>query len=82
MQGSYFHHLFLLCIWLLVKAPQLGCDAVSISGPQDRAAANQCQQNCSLAAKAFEVSYSFHGKHIFHAFVTRSGLLFAVNILP
>ncbi|XP_067056716.1 uncharacterized protein [Acropora muricata] len=41
MQGSYFHHLFLLCIWLSVKAPQLGCDAVSIS--------DQCLQNCSLA---------------------------------
>ena len=66
MQGSYFHHLFLLCIWLSVKAPQLGCDAVSISGQEDRAAANQCWQKCSLAAnvsrstaKAFEVSYSF-----------------------
>ncbi|XP_015778270.1 PREDICTED: uncharacterized protein LOC107356139 isoform X2 [Acropora digitifera] len=61
MQGSYFHHLFLLCIWLLVKAPQLGCDAVSISGQEDRTAANQCRQKCSLAAnvsrstaKAFE----------------------------
>ncbi|XP_015778266.1 PREDICTED: uncharacterized protein LOC107356138 [Acropora digitifera] len=61
MQGSYFHHLFLLCLWLLVKAPQLGCDAVSISGQDDRAAANQCWQKCSLAvnvsrstAKAFE----------------------------
>ncbi|XP_015774092.1 PREDICTED: uncharacterized protein LOC107352271 isoform X2 [Acropora digitifera] len=61
MQGSYFHHLFLLCIWLSVKAPQLGCDAVSISGQEDRAAANQCWQKCSLAvnvnrstAKAFE----------------------------
>ena len=58
MQGSRFHHLFLLCIWLSVKAPQLGCDAVSIS--------DQCWKNCSLAvnvnrstAKAFEVSYSF-----------------------
>ena len=71
MQGSYFHQLFLLCIWLSVKAPQLGCDAVSISGQEDRAAANQCWQKCSLAAnvsrstaKAFEVSYSFHGKHM------------------
>ncbi|XP_074633332.1 uncharacterized protein LOC141892077 isoform X2 [Acropora palmata] len=61
MQGSYFHHLFLLCIWLSVKVPQLGCDAVSISGQEDRAAANQCWQKCSLAAnvsrstaKAFE----------------------------
>ncbi|XP_044174808.1 uncharacterized protein LOC114976864 isoform X2 [Acropora millepora] len=61
MQGSYFHHLFLLCIWLSVQVPQLGCDAVSISGQEDRAAANQCWQKCSLAAnvsrstaKAFE----------------------------
>nr|ABK78770.1 TIR1 [Acropora millepora] len=61
MQGSYFHHLFLLCIWLSVKVPQLGCDAVSVSGQEDRAAANQCWQKCSLAAnvtrstaKAFE----------------------------
>ena len=71
MQGSYFHRLFLLCLWLLVKAPQLGCDAVSISGEEYEAAINQCQQKCSPAvnvsrstAKAFEVSYSFHGKRM------------------
>lgn len=68
MHGSYFHHLFLVCIWLSVKAPQLGCDTVSVNGEQDRAAANQCRHKCSLAAnvsrsaiKAFEVSYSFRG---------------------
>ncbi|XP_015774096.1 PREDICTED: uncharacterized protein LOC107352276 isoform X2 [Acropora digitifera] len=61
MQGSYFHQLLLLCIWLSVKVPQLGCDAVSTSGQEDIAAANQCWQKCSLAAnvsrstaKAFE----------------------------
>ena len=71
MHGSYFHHLFLVCIWLSVKAPQLGCDAVSINGQEDRAAANQCWEKCSLAAnvsrsaaKVLEVSYSFRGKRM------------------
>ncbi|XP_067016057.1 uncharacterized protein [Acropora muricata] len=48
MQGSYFHHLFLLCIWLLVKAPQLGCD-----GKEDGALADQCWQKCRLILGGF-----------------------------